>query len=279
MAGSGVFLDCSGQGAWTIQPAMKSLIVAVAVSTLGIASSGCTKWGQRAVYQQPREVERRMVGAPQIARSTSTSGSAGFGGASVSDGYGTTVSSGGIAGRAGSFSRTHCIQEAEITYEQPFDLVATPVGRPADAIAGVLFGAAGLTAIAVAAIRSDTIFEPGDPLYEEPADPTAGYIIGGGLIAIGVGWFGYSMAALPKGPPPQTRSDVRVFTETKFVESTGCGLVPADRAAGEGAGGAGDDGGSADIRQRLEKLEELREAGLISEEEYARKRQDLLDQL
>jgi hypothetical protein len=36
---------------------------------------------------------------------------------------------------------------------------------------------------------------------------------------------------LPKGPTPAPQRGERRWTETRYVEATGCGLTPADRAA------------------------------------------------
>jgi hypothetical protein len=48
---------------------------------------------------------------------------------------------------------------------------------------------------------------------------------------IGAGaWLVYSLTSLPKGEAPQPMRQQRRWTETRYVESTGCGLVPGDRA-------------------------------------------------
>lgn len=238
------------------------------LSLVGLLATqiGCARWGQARQYRPKREVSRKMVGAPHVARTSSVSGSAGIG-RLFARGPTGGASATAIAGEGGSISRTHCVQEALVTYEQPYDLVPVTVGRSADIVGGTLLTVAGLTSIVVSAIRADSFFEPGDPLYEKPADPTLGYTIGGGLIAAGVGWMGYSFMALPNQAPPPVSSDKNIWTETKLVEATGCGLVPADA----------DRATASNAEERLRKLEDLHASGLLSDDEYEDKRQQILD--
>lgn len=179
--------------------------------------SGCTHWGTQPVYGSSREVERRLLGEPSLATTSSSSLSAGFAGV-----HGRRVTLAGLDAGSESITRTHCVQEAEIRYEQPYELHPVPVGRVNDVAGGVLLGFLGLGVVIAAKVRSHTIFEPGDPLYEPPPSPGPGYAIGGAMIAGGVGLVAYSFGSLPKGAPPAVQSAKREWTETRLVEATGC---------------------------------------------------------
>jgi hypothetical protein len=71
-----------------------------------------------------------------------------------------------------------------------------------------------------------------DPsFFSKPSTPTGAYIVGGGMMVGAAAWLIYSFSSLPKGPSPAMEESQRSFTETTYVEATGCGLVPADRTA------------------------------------------------
>lgn len=195
--------------------------------------AGCARWGSRTVDGPAQEVARRQLGAPQVAVTTDSEVEAGFGVVNQTDGRGTSATVGGLAGSSGSMTRTHCIQQVEIDYTQSYELHPEVEGRAFDMLGGVTLGIIGLGVMGVAKMRAehDSVFEKGDPFYEEPPDPTTGYLVGGALIAGGVAWMLYSHASLPSGPPPAVQQSRRAWTETRFVEATGCGLVPADRVA------------------------------------------------
>src|SRR5689334_21886801 len=86
----------------------------------------------------------------------------------------------------------------------------------------------GLIVVGHESASQDTFFQPGDPLYEPPPDPTTGYVVGGSMMAAGAGLLIYSFAALPKQPQSK-----REWVETGLVESTGCVMpgVPNNIAA------------------------------------------------
>jgi Short C-terminal domain len=243
-----------------------------------VSLSACAQWGTAATYGQRREVGRRLLGAPQVAQTSSSNLSAGFQGATASNASGTrSATVAGLSGSTDSMTRTHCIQEAEIEYEQPYQLVAQVEKRPLDVAGGVALGAFGLLIMATASARSDTIFEPGDPLYEEPPSATPGLLVGGAMVVGGAGWIWHSYAHLPKGPPPATQQQVRRWTSREFVESTGCGLVPADQPGVTPV--PTPTPATGDLATRLRELEQLRASGLVTEQEYQAKRKALLDQL
>lgn len=254
----------------------------IAAFTLASTLAACTHWGTTTTFGQRRELGRRLLGAPQIAQTSSSSMSAGFAGASATsyDGRRTgTVA--GLDASSGSMTRTHCIQEAEIDYEQPYTLVAQPEGRTLDVAGGVALGFLGLGVMVAAQQRSSTIFEPGDPLYEEPPSSTPGMLLGGAMLVGGIGTIWYSYSHLPKGPAPAPRTQVRRWTATEFVEATGCGLVPADQPGARPPAPTDTERTprSGDVAARLKKLDELRAQRLITEDEYQAKRKALLDEL
>jgi hypothetical protein len=241
---------------------MRTLSCLLAVITFG----GCTKWGTNAVYGPRHEVERRLLGSPSVATSKSSSLSAGFAGA-----RGSGVAVAGLSGSTDSLSLTHCVQQAEITYEQPFELQPVPKGRINDVAGAVVLGFVGLSVMVAAKVRSTTIFEPGDPLYEEPPSPAGGYLLGGAMVGAGVGLLVYSFGSLPKGPKPSVQASTKRWQQVEMVESTGCGL-PGDPALAREATPA-----QTDTAARLQKLDQLRAAGTINEAEYQKKRREILD--
>jgi hypothetical protein len=200
--------------------------------SLCLVVAGCARWGGREVAAPAQEVGRRGLGAPQVAVTSESQVQAGFGAVSQTDGAGTSATVAGLAGSSGTVTRTHCIQQVEIDYTQAVEVHPEVEGRAFDFAGGVSLGAIGLGVMGVARMRSkDSVFEKGDPFYEEPPDPTAGYLVGGALIAGGIAWMLYSHSALPSEPRPAVQHARRAWTETRYVEATGCGLVPADRAA------------------------------------------------
>ena len=227
---------------------------------------GCTKWGTNTVYGPRREVDRQMLGSPSVATTKSSSLSAGFAGA-----QGNGVAIAGLSGSTDSISRTHCVQQAEITYEQPYELQPVPTGRINDVAGGVALGFLGLGVMVAAKVRSHTIFEPGDPLYEPPPSPTGGYLIGGAMLGAGVGLIAYSFGSLPKGPKPAVQASTKRWSQVEMVEATGCGL-PGDPALAKQSAPPNEE-----TAARLKQLDQLRAAGTITETEYQKKRREILD--
>lgn len=243
---------------------MRHLPYLLAATTL----LGCTKWGTATVYGPKREVERRMIGSPSVATTKSASLNAGFGGV-----RGNGIALAGLEGNADSISRTHCVQQAEIYYEQPYELHPVATGRVNDVAGAVALGFVGLGIMVAAKIRSTTIFEPGDPLYEEPPSPSGGYLLGGAMIGAGAGLLVYSFGSLPKGPKPAVQTSSRRWMQAELVESSGCGL-PGDSSPAETAPAPG-----SDAATRLEQLEQLRASGAITDAEYQAKRKAIIDAL
>jgi hypothetical protein len=255
---------------------VKSALTAIVVALVGLA--GCTSWGTQNVYGPKREVGRQLLGSPAIAESKSSSLNAGFSGAS---GGGVAVA--GLAGNTDSIKLTHCVQQAEIQYEQPFEIHPRAVGRGMDVAGAITLGVIGLIVVGATSAKQDTFWEPGDPYYEPPPDPTAGYVIGGGMMAAGAGLMIYSFAKLPKQPKPPVQYSKRAWVENRLVESTGCTLpgVPSNVAAAP-APAAGPMAAPAaapvnDVTARLQKLDALKASGAITDAEYQRKRKEIID--
>jgi hypothetical protein len=221
-----------------------------------------------------------MLGSPAIAESKSSSLNAGFSGA-----RGNGVAVAGLAGNTDSIKLTHCVQQAEIQYEQPFEIHPVTTRRGLDVAGAITLGVIGLIVVGSASASQDTFWEPGDPYYEPPPDPTLGYAVGGSMMAAGAGLLIYSFAKLPKQPKPAIQHSKREWVETKLVESTGCVMpgvpnniatapAPAPAPAAMPAPAAAP---ANDITARLQKLDSLRASGAITEAEYQRKRKEIID--
>jgi hypothetical protein len=256
---------------------VKNALTALVVALVGLA--GCTSWGTTNVYGPKREIGRQMLGSPAIAESKSSSLNAGFSGSS---GGGVAVA--GLAGNTDSIKLTHCVQQAEIQYEQPFEIHAKTKGRGYDVAGAITLGVIGLIIVGSASASQDTFWEPGDPYYEPPPDPTAGYVVGGGMMAAGAGLLIYSFSALPKQPKPPVQQSKRAWVETRLVESTGCTLpgVPNNVATAPAPTPApatmtAPAPAANDVTARLQKLDSLKASGAITEAEYQRKRKEIID--
>lgn len=252
---------------------------------------GCTHWGTTTTYGDRREVGRRMLGTPQVAQTSSSSMSAGFAGGSATTADGRRTSMiGGLSGNSGSMTRTHCVQAAEIEYEQGYQTTGKVQGRPFDIAGGVILGVIGFGTMLASKEEADFENQFGD----SNASAGPGLAIGGAMVVGGIGWIWYATSRLPKGPPPTSQPQVRRWTATEFVEATGCGLVPGDQDGPRAVQPVVPPRdprppatttptttapGARDTAARLKKLEELRAAGLITESEYQTKRKAVLDEL
>ncbi len=196
--------------------------------------AGCTHWETSQTLGDRREVGRRLVGSPQIEEVTSRSLSAGA--AAGTSSYGSTnVAGAGVAGTQETVKRTHCVQQAEIDFVQQINFESHLEGRKKDVWTSVLIGGVGLL-LGVAAYskyhQDLDDFNRGSTIQDTmPKSPTLAYAASGAAVLFAGGWLVYSFAALPKGAPPVTPPSQKAWTETTFVEATGCGLVPSDRPA------------------------------------------------
>src|SRR6266496_5145395 len=142
---------------------MKRSITAT-VALVGLA--GCTTWGTTNVYGPKREVGRQLLGSPAIAESKSSSLNAGFSGAASG---GTAVA--GLGAAPDSIKPTHCVRQAQVQYEQPFEVHPTTIHRGYDVAGAIALGVIGLAVLSSTASSQDTFWQPGDPYYEPPPDP------------------------------------------------------------------------------------------------------------
>lgn len=193
--------------------------------------SGCTHWETKTTLGDTREVARRLIGSPQIEEVTSSSLAAGgVAGARPNLNGGGTVGA-GIAGTHETIKRTHCVQQADVDYVQQINYEAHLEGRTKDVVASLVIGGVGLL-LGLGAYnryKADTDDYNSGLLSTKPASPTLAYAATAGAVVVAGGWLVYSFAALPKGPAPVTPPSQKTWTETTYVEATGCGLVPGDR--------------------------------------------------
>ena len=198
-----------------------------------IAITACTTWSAQTVYGPKRELERHLLGSPAIEESSASSLSGGFQHDSASfhnRHWHDSSSIGSFGGDTSSTKLTHCVQQAEIHYSQPFEVTPVVANRPLDVLGALTLVAFGGIILLAANQHAQTIFHPGDPLYTEPPSAAPGFIVGGALMAGGAGLLAYSFGSLPKSPAPPVRQGTRDLVETELVEATGCGL-PGDPAA------------------------------------------------
>ncbi len=192
---------------------------------------GCAHWETTSTLGDSHEVARRLVGSPQIEEVTSTSLAAGgVAGARPNMSGGGTVGA-GIAGSHETIKRTHCVQQADVDYVQDVNYEQHVEGRTKDVVAGLVIGGVGLLLGLTAYRNYKTQTDDYNAGFTttKPDSPNGGYALAGAAVVVGGGWLVYSFAALPKGAAPVRPPSQKTWTETTYVEASGCGLVPADR--------------------------------------------------
>jgi len=197
--------------------------------------AGCTHWTSTPIYGPRSEVGRRLFGSPQVEEVASANVSAGFSTFGESYGnrhYNSGYQMGGLSGSNDSARRTHCVQQAQVDYVQPVDYDTHVERRAIDVAGSIALGVAGIAIVMAAHAQYDSaeqFYEMDPSFFAKPSEPTLAYGVGGAAM-IGAGaWLFYSFSSLPKGPRPVVASTQNAWTETTYVEATGCGLVPADR--------------------------------------------------
>ncbi|MEZ4403015.1 MAG: hypothetical protein R3B06_23535 [Kofleriaceae bacterium] len=173
------------------------------------------------------ELARRLVGVPQVEQTTTSSVSAGMSVAGARRGPGG-VAVGGLSGRSGTVTRTHCVQPAEIDYVQ--DVAYTPElkGRTPDLIGGGFLVVLGVSLLASRHddyVRERDLYRQAPLDLVEPSAPIGSYLVNA---AIAAGGAALGIRAWRASGRPAPRTEQRRWTETTFVEASGCGLVPAD---------------------------------------------------
>jgi hypothetical protein len=253
------FVDISSPTQVEARP-MRTCAVVLAM----VAAAGCTRWSSNNVYGPEREVARRLLGAPAIAETKSSSLNAGFAGSARG---GTAVA--GLGASSESVTLKHCVQKAELTFEQPFDVRPQLRGRGWDVAGAVVLGLIGLGGIQAG--MGDTNDPSGN-------NGTQNIVAGSAFIAAGAGLLIYSFGIVPNREPPVLQNQRRQWVENRLVESSGCGL-PGDVAAAQAAMPVVIQAAPAqqDATARLQQLDKLRAAGSISEADYARKRKEIID--
>ncbi|MEO7093360.1 MAG: hypothetical protein ABI175_08925, partial [Polyangiales bacterium] len=132
-----------------------------------------------------------------------------------------------------TIKRTHCVQQAEVDYVQQINYESHLEGRTKDVVVSLVIGGVGLL-LGLGAYnkyKTDTDDYNSGLITKKPESPTLAYAATGVAVVAAGGWLVYSFAALPKGEKPMTPPSHKTWTETTFVEATGCGLVPGDRPA------------------------------------------------
>lgn len=227
-----------------------------------VALAGCTRWSTTNVYGPQREVARRLLGSPAIAETKSSSLNAGFAGRARG---GTAVA--GLGAASESVTLKHCVQKAELTFEQPYEVRPELRGRGLDIAGAVVLGLIGAGGIQAGMDGTDG------------RDGTSTVIAGSAFIAAGVGLLVYSYGIVPRREPPVLPNQRHQWVEARLVEASGCGL-PGDVAQAQAAIPVvlqPQPAAKQDAAARLEQLDKLRASGAISDADYERKRKEIID--
>ena len=291
----------------------------VAVALAGsLAGGGCTHWGTVNVYGQKQEVGRQLTGAPQVAETSSSNMSANFfatkGQSTVT---GADAAAGNAFASSDSQKRLHCVQQAQIQYVQPYQIQPEVQGRVWDVVGGIVLGGAGLSFLSSAAVLSQPSADPyAQKPNVTPYYITGGVMLAGAAAwliysfhslpsgpppavqsteqrwaaneyveAVGCGLVpGDPVLAAPappvQAPAPYTQAPAppppAPYTQASAPMQASAPPPPAPAAPTQSAGGKKQDG---DVTARLQKLEKLHRAGLLTDEEYKRKHKEIVDGL
>lgn len=226
-----------------------------------VAVAGCTRWSSTNVYGPQREAARRLLGSPAIAETKSSSLNAGFAGRARG---GTAVA--GLGAASESITLKHCVQKAELTFEQPYEVRPQLRGRGLDIAGAIVLGLIGAGGVQAGMDGNDG------------RDGTNTVIAGSAFIAAGVGLLVYSYGIVPRREPAVLTNQRHQWVETQLVEASGCGM-PGDVARAQAAIPVvlQPQPAAQDATARLQQLDKLREAGAISDADYQRKRKEIID--
>lgn len=228
------------------------------------ALAGCTRWSPNNVYGPPREVGRQLLGSPGIAESRSASLNAGFAGSARG---GTAV--GGLGAATESITLKHCVQKADVSFEQPYEVRPELRGRGFDIAGAVVLGLIG-----AAGLQSG--FHDNSDGYDETSG-TQSIVLGSAFIAAGVGLIAYSYGIVPRREPAIVPNQRRQWVEQRLVEASGCGLPGEAAAAAAAIPVVIQPQPPKDAAARLQELDKLRAAGAIDQADYERKRKEIID--
>jgi hypothetical protein len=231
---------------------------------ISLSLIGCTTWSTATSMGPAREVGRRSKGMPSFATQSSQSMSGGFAAASTGN-----VLVAGYGAGSESMTRTRCIQDVDIAYEQDYEIQPTVINRSKDQIAGIALAAGGVLMI-LAGVQAEN-----DPYSD--ASPTAGYIIGGGLVAGGAGLLLYSHMALPNGPKPEVARGVNRWVATQTVDAEGCVAPTVAQTPTTPSVIINNAPTIQSATDRLQTLDKLRASGTINDAEYKRKRAEIVN--
>lgn len=228
------------------------------------ALPGCTRWSPTNVYGPPREVGRQLLGSPGVAESRSASLNAGFAGAARG---GTAV--GGLGANTESITLKHCVQKAEVSFDQPYEVRPELRGRGFDVVGAVVLGLIGAGGI-------DAGVRDANDGYDDSSG-TTNIVLGSAFVAAGVGLLVYSFGIVPGREPAPLRDQHRTWTEPRLVEATGCGMPGEAAAAAAAIPVVLQPQPPKDAATRLQELDKLHAAGAINDADYARKRKEIID--
>ena len=211
------------------------------LSVACVLLTGCTLWSTTTVYGQMYEVERQLLGSPAIEESSSSDLHGGFSTASEREtdrsrhhSFTSGIHLGSFGGSTSSNRMTHCVQQAQIHYKQPYQIVPEAHGRWLDVAGAVAAIAVGGTVMMIANVQSQSAIPPNTPGFANPPSATPGLVVGGAIALGGVALLAYSFGRLPRGTPPKVESHEDDVVQTEWVEATGCGL-PGDPTADKAA--------------------------------------------
>ena len=253
---------------------------AAATGAFAISSFvGCTHWSSTQYYGEAVEVSRRPIGSPRAVDRTETTAQSG-----ELRMYRPAGPMGIEASTGSRHVETHreryCAQKVEITMQRPVNTVYEARGRPIDILASVLLIGIGATSLAIDSAETrnyqktkafhDQNFSSPFFAGTEPQPPGNGFAVAGvAFLTAGAIWGATSLLFLPAGTRPERAVAKDQFSVFRNVESTGCS--PESHAAPETS--------RSPAAKKLEELKSLRDQGLLTEEEYERKRRAAVEGL
>ncbi len=236
----------------------------VILSVLLIAAVGCTRWGPHEVIESESLVEQTPRGAPYVQESKVAKARVTGNSTSDTDIHGRERQDATGGGTFRSVKETRCLQKFDVVRLQQLRFDYKPDALWADFLGGSLLGLAGLGTL-ISGLPRERPFSR----YSNEVSPIP-IVVGGVLMAGGAALIvhGARKSRAKNRPPSETGE--RTVTTVAIEDATGCpgfGAPPGEAPKNESAA------------KRLLELKELRDSGVLTEEEYEAKRLELVDQL
>lgn len=184
--------------------------------------TGCASWGTTDVYGSRTVLSQTPLGSPQFVESDTYTTETNERDISRQRRDGRIVTRRQSTTNHTRTTRSHCMQEVSFDYLQPFERVPDVENRGVDWFIGIVLALAGGSVISAGALEQNSVFQPGDPLYERPPEMSTFYAIGGSLLAGGVAWVAGSYIKTALSDPPAVTQHEQRWSETSFVEAQGC---------------------------------------------------------